>query len=132
MKSAVVGDTWYLMGWQGRVHDTDHVYSVSLSALIFHINNTSERIWNKISSLGLYKSTPLCMGESLVAGGGMQSGTHEKVSTLLIYTPHSDEKWTEGGQLPIAAYDYICTMTSNNSRILVAQGLLKMLFISAV
>ena len=54
MKSAVVGDTWYLMGGFDEERRTDQVYSVSLPVLISHINNTSERIWNTISSLGLH------------------------------------------------------------------------------
>ena len=60
MKSAVMGDTWYLMGGYRRGRKTDQVYSVSLSVLISHLNNTSERIWNTISSLG----SLLCVWEN--------------------------------------------------------------------
>jgi len=49
-----------------------------------------------------YKSTPLCIEESLLAVGGKRSDTRKDVSTLLLHTPHSD-KWTEGGQLPIVS-----------------------------
>ena len=119
MKSAIVGDTWYLMGGYDGGTKTDQVYSVSLS----HINNTSERIWNTKSSLGLYLSTPVCVGESLLAVGGMKTQSLEAVSTILQCTPDSDGQWTEVGQLPIPSFDSICTITSN-SRILVAGGLL--------
>ena len=129
MRSAVVGDTWYLMGgYENR--RTDKVYSVSLSVLMSHINNTSERIWNTISSLGLCYSTPVCVGESLLAVGGKKSQLFKAVSTILHYTPDSDGQWTEVGQLPIPSYD-ICTMTSN-SRVLVAGGSLpQKLYISS-
>ena len=121
MKSAIVGDTWYLMGGYNGGRKTDQVSSVSLSVLISHMNNTSERIWNTISSLGLFHTTPVCMGESLLAVGGMKSQSREAVSTILRCTPDIDCQWTEVGQLPIPSYDGICTVTSN-SRILVAGG----------
>ena len=130
MRSTVVGDTWYLMGgYENRI--TDKVCSVSLSVLMSHINNTSERIWNTISSLKLYHSTPVCMGESLLAVGGMKVRSVKAVSTILRYTPDSDGQWTEVGQLPIPSYNNICTMTSN-SRVLVAGGSLsQQLYISS-
>ena len=121
MKSAVVGDTWYLMGGLCKDRATDQVYSVSLSVLISHINNTSERIWNTISSLELHDTTPVYMGESLLAVGGRRSQLLEDVSTILHYITDSDGKWTEVGQLPMPSYGSICTITSN-SRILVAGG----------
>ena len=112
MLSAVVGDTWYLMGGydNGR---TDQVYSVSLSVLITHINNTSARIWNTISSLGLRCSTPVCMGKSLLAVGGSKSLSGEDVSTILHFIPDRNE-WREVGQLTAPLYDVACSLTSNN------------------
>ena len=131
MKSAVVGDTWYLMGGYDGGRKTDQVYNVSLSILISHINNTSESIWNTISSLGLCGSTPVCMGESLLAVGGRKSQSFEAVSTILCYTPDGDGQWIEVGRLPTPLCDSICTMTSN-SRILVAGGSLSQeLYISS-
>ena len=121
MKSAIVGDTWYLMGGYDGGTKTDQVYSVSVSVLISHMKNTSERIWNTLSFLGLYLSTPVCIGVSLLAVGGMKTQSFEAVSAILRYTPDSDGQWTEVGQLPMPSYDSICTMTSN-SRILLAGG----------
>ena len=112
MRSAVCGDTWYLMGGFDSER-TDKVYSVSLSVLISHINNTSERIWNTISSLGLYYSIPFCIGESLLAVGGMKSQSYETVSTILHFIPDRNE-WREVGQLPAPLYDVACSLTSNN------------------
>ena len=119
MKSAVVGDTWYLMGGYEN-KKTDQVYSVSVSVLISHINNTSERIWNTISSLGLRCSTPVCMGESLLAVGGSKSQSFESVSTILHFIPDRN-KWREVGQLPAPVYNISCSLTSNN-HFLVAHG----------
>ena len=117
MKSAVVGDTWYLMGGLGDGRRTDQVYSVSLSVLISHINNTSERIWNTISSLGLYCSTPVCMGKSLLAVGGSKSQSVETVSTIFHFVTDRNE-WREVGQLPSPLYNCTCTLTGNNQLIL--------------
>ena len=131
MRSAVAGDTWYLMGGFGDGRRTEKVYSVSLSVLTSHIKNTSERIWKTISYLKLYHSTPVCMGESLLAVGGRKTHSFEAVSTILCYTPDGDGQWTEVGQLPMPLYDSICTMTSN-SRVLVAGGSLSQkLYISS-
>ena len=131
MRSAVVGDTWYLMGGSHAGRRAAQVYSLSLSVLISHINNTSERIWNTISSLGLYYSTPVCMGESLLAVGGMKSDTLLNVSTVFRYTPDSDGQWTEVGQLPMPLYDSICTMTSNSGILVAGGSLSQQLYISS-
>ena len=116
MKSTVVGHTWYLMGGFD-INVTDQVYIVSLSVLISHINNTSEKVWKSISSLGLYYSTPVCMGESLLAVGGKKSQSSETVSTILHFIPDRNE-WREVGQLPSSLYDCMCTLTNNNQLIL--------------
>ena len=117
MRSPVVGDTWYLMGGFHDDERTDQVYSVSLSVLISHINNTSDRIWNTISCLGLYYSTPVCMGESLLAVGARKSQSGEDVSTILHFIPHRNE-WREVGQLPSPLYNCTCTLIGNNQLIL--------------
>ena len=131
MTSALVGDTWYLMGGYDRERKTDQVYSVSLSVLIYHTNNTSERIWNTITSLGLCGSTPVCMGESLLAVGGRKSQSLVAVSTILRCTPDSDGQWTEFGQLPMPLYDSICTMTSKSSILVAGGSLSQKLYISS-
>ena len=116
MRSAVVGDTWYLMGGYGN-GKTDKVYSVSLSVLISHINNISEKIWNTISSLGLYYCNPVCVGESLLAVGGSKSQSFESISTILHFIPDRNE-WREVGQLPFSLHICTCILTGNNQLIL--------------
>ena len=112
MKSAVVGDTWYLMGGLHDNGGTDQVYSVSLSILILHINHISERIWNTISSLGLCYSTPVRTGQSLLAVGGRKSQSCD-VSTILHFIPDRNE-WRVVGQLPAPVYRVAFTLTPNN------------------
>ena len=82
------------------------------------LHNSSERIWNTISSLGLYHSTPVCMGESLLAVCGWKSQSGESVSTILHFIPDRNE-WREVEQLQALLHDVACTLTSNN-RFLVA------------
>ena len=120
MKSADVGDTWYLMGGLNDGERTDQVYSVSLSVLISHINNTSEKIWKTISSLGLYYCNPVCMGESLLAVGGSESQSYATVSTVLRFIPDRNE-WREVGQLPSPLYECTCTPIFN-TRLFLAGG----------
>ena len=74
MKSAFMGDTWYLMGRLGDGSRIDQVYSVSLPCLMSHINNKNKKSWNNLSFIGLYYSTPVCMRESLSAIGGRKLG----------------------------------------------------------
>jgi len=115
MRSAVVGDIWYLMGGSGNGITTAQMYRVSLSALTSHINNTNENIWNTILSLGLWWSTPLCMGKSLLAVGGRKPRTIENVSTILRFTPVTPDRneWREVGQLPHPLYECTCTQSCN-------------------
>ena len=113
MKSTILGDTWYLMG--GNSDDDDIVYSVSLPDLICHTlssssGNTHRDIWKKISGLGHYRSTPLCMDGALLAVGGMRVKNNESVSTILRYIPEIEE-WVEVGQLQSPVYNCTCTFT---------------------
>ena len=121
MRSAVVGDTWYLMGGGDDMVSTHKMYSVSLSTLISHMKNTRKNIWNTKLSLGLLWSTPLCLGESLVAVGGKESGTLQVVSTILQYTPDTDT-WVKVGELPSPWYDCASSVSTDVSHILVAGG----------
>ena len=77
------------------------------------LDNTSERIWSTISSLGLYHSTPVCMGESLLAVGGWKSQSGESDSTIVRFIPDRNE-WREVEQLQALLQDVACTLTSNN------------------
>ena len=71
MKSAIVGDTWYLMGGT----NSDTVYSVSLPALLLQLNQEAsskkiKQIWKEIPSLQVTQSTPLSVNGCVLALGG--------------------------------------------------------------
>ena len=73
MKTAIVGDLWYLMGgYDDNGKATDKVYSVSLPVLISQVNSTQRdpQIWKCISGLGLCFSAPLSISGSLLTFGG--------------------------------------------------------------
>ena len=123
MKTAIVGDLWYLMGG----HDdndraTDIVYSVSLPVLISQVNSTQRdpQIWKCISGLGLYYSTPLSISGSLLAVGGEIMGKREVVTTIHHYQPETEE-WVKVGDLPYPRINCTCIVI-NNGEVLVAGG----------
>ena len=69
MKATILEDMWYLMGGVSDDNYYDIVNSVSLPDLISHTlssssGSTHHDMWKKISGLGHYHSTPLCMGGS--------------------------------------------------------------------
>ena len=112
MKSTILEDMWYLMGGYGG---DDIVCSVSLPDLISHTlssssGSTHHDMWKKISGLGLYYSTPLCMGGALLAVGGRRVKDRGSVSTIHHYVPETEEG-VEVGQLPFPLYNCTCTFT---------------------
>ena len=135
MKSTILGDMWYLMGgYSDDDDDDDHndiVYSVSLPDLISRTlssssGSTHHDMWKKISGLGHYWSTPLCMSGALLAVGGRMVKDKESVNTIHRYVPETEE-WVEVGQLPSPLYDCTCTFTLDQ-KILVFGGSLLSVF----
>ena len=123
MKTAIVGDLWYLMGGgddNGEAIDT--VYSVSLPVLISQVNSTQKdpQIWKCISGLGLYFSTPLSISGSLLALGGKKMDKDEYVTTIHNYQPETGE-WVKVGDLPSPRPECTCTMI-NSGEVLVTGG----------
>ena len=120
MRSTILGDMWYLTGGISEDDDDDDdiVYSVSLPDLISHTlssssGSTHHDMWKKISGLGHYWSTPLCMGGALLAVGGRRvkdDEDDESVSTIHRYVPETKE-WVEVGRLPSPVYDCTCIFT---------------------
>ena len=122
MKTAIVGDLWYLMGGYDDGKATDKVYSVSLPALISQVNSTQRdpQIWKCISGLGLHYSAPLSISGSLLALGGKIVGTFKNVTTIHHYQPVTGE-WVKVGDLPSIRSNCTCTVM-NNGEVLVAGG----------
>ena len=125
MKSTILEDMWYLMGGYSDDDHNDIVYSVSLPDLISRTissssGSTHHDMWRKISGLGYYWSTPLCMGGALLAVGGTRVKDKESVSTIQRYVPEAKE-WVEVGRLPSPLDDCTCTYTLDK-KILVLGG----------
>ena len=123
MWTAVVGDICYFMGGMGNGIDTDVVYSVSLPALLSQVNSKGEKdpqIWKRISGLGLYCSTPLSIGGSLLALGGKDKKNRRPVTAILHYQPETGE-WVKVGDLPSPRYNCTCARITDGE-ILVAGG----------
>ncbi len=119
MKSTTIGDTWYLMGgaYEGWLHDSPDVYSVSLEALVSHSSSDSSNIWNKLPSLNCTDSCPLNIGGSLLAVGGWDMKSKKPVSTIQRYVPETNT-WVQAGQLPHAVRTCTCIMTSDKVHVM--------------
>ena len=123
MKTAIVGDLWYLMGgYDDNDRVTDKVYSVSLPVLISQVNSTQRdpQISKCISGLGLHYSTPLSISGSLLALGGKIIDKREAETTIHHYQPETGE-WVKVGDLPSPRSKCTCTVI-NNGEVLVAGG----------
>ncbi len=118
MKTVTVGDMCYYMGGHGAggcaIKD---VYRVSLPVLISQVKsrNIDPQIWKKISPLNVASSTPLSIGGSLFALGGMY------VTSIQHYRPESDV-WIQVGDLPFPLSNCTCAVI-NDGDVLVAGGL---------
>ena len=123
MKTARVGDIWYLMGGAiGRFY-TNKVYSVSLPVLISQLkskssSNRGAQIWNEVSELDVTQSAPLSISGSLLSLGGWKDD--KNTTTIQLYQPESG-KWLKVGDLPSPRR--LCTNEMISEReILVAGG----------
>ena len=89
---------WYLMGGHSD-DDIEIVYILSLPDLISRAlssssGSTHHDMSKKISRLGYYNSTPLCMGGALLAVGGKRVKDRESVYTIQCYELEAEE-WVE-------------------------------------
>ncbi len=135
MKSITIGDTWYFMGgWYEYVGDTPDVYSVSLEALVLYSSSDSSNIWNKLPSLNCTQSSPLNIGGSLLAVGGVDMKSEKSVSTIQHYVPKTNT-WVQAGQLPHALRNSTCIMTLDKVHVMGGydrKSRLKKLFTSTI
>ncbi len=120
MKSATIGDAWYLMGGgdgMAVIYNNPDVYSVSLEALVSHSSSGSSNIWNKLPSLNCTESCPLNIGGSLLAVGGLDMESKKPVSTIQRYVPETNT-WVQAEQLPHAVYDCTCITISDKIHVM--------------
>ena len=130
MKTAIVGgECYFIGGFAGATPysatTTNKVYAVSLQNLItFGLGDETDRqmIWKEISRLQTTHSTPLSIGGSLLAFGGMDKD-RKAVTAIHVYQPDTGE-WVKVGDLPTPRHSCICALLKSNREfeVLVAGG----------
>ena len=116
MKSALVGDTLYLMGGSDGSNPVEKVFTVSLPALIRQATTPSEAaspattrmLWQTLPPTPLGYSAPLALRGSLLAIGGMDD-KGKRSSAIHLYQP-STREWVKVGDLPITRGSCVCTL----------------------
>ncbi len=125
MKTAVVGDTFYLMGGLSNGMATGNAFSVSIPALIHHIDSEKEpeeQIWKEVDGLKLKGSAPLSFGGSLFAVGGKDTEKKDTaVTDIHQYRPCSG-KWVKIGKMPTARSYCTCKWVAERKVLVVAGG----------
>ncbi len=119
MRTATVGDTcYYIGGYYTKLHHTRDVYRVSLTALISHVKSKSTdlQIWEAISTLNVFLSSPLSLSGHLLVLGGFRPGplgllSGRAITSIQHY--HSDtDRWVEVGDIPPHHYSFTCAITA--------------------
>ena len=123
MRSAVVGDEWYLTEcFNQRLTETvKKVFTVSLPVLISCKENIISRPWHTLPSAPLIRSAPLAFQDSLFAvGGGINPGGSS--SAIYRYVP-SKKEWilVENAKLP-AKRSWCTCIELSSEKFLVAGG----------
>ena len=116
MKSALVGDTLYLMGGLGGYKSVMEVFTVSLPALIQQATTPSEAaspattqtLWQTLPPTPLGYSAPLALRGSLLAIGG-QDDKGKRSSAIRLCQP-STREWVKVGDLPSARDSCVSTL----------------------
>ena len=128
MKTEIVGDECFFMsGFTGvnlsSATATSNVYSVSLPYLISNLQSDERdgQIWKEISGLQTTYSTPLSIGGSFLAVGGLDKD-HKVVTAIHLYQPDTG-KWVKVGVLPTPRYNCTCFQLNPSREILVIGGI---------
>ena len=117
MKSALVGDTLYLMGGNDGNKPVMEVFTVFLPALIRQATTPSEAaspaasqtLWQTLPPTPLGHSAALALRGSLLAIGG-QDDNREITSAIYLYQPSTRKKWVKVGDLPTARDSCVSTL----------------------
>ena len=121
MKSAVVGDMWYIMGgFSAEETATDAVYGISLPALLFHCNSkpssgtaaSPSSVWKTLPWLRHTSSAPLAIGSKLFAVGGVSNNDVARVSTM-FYLQSEASKWIPAGQMLTPTSQCSCAVSTD-------------------
>ncbi len=119
LKSALIGNTLYLMGGWGRT--AKKVHHVDLNELIAKAlsNLDTPTLWQTIEDTSLECSAPLSIGSSLLAVGGEDNGRNPS-SSIHLYQPDTS-RWVKVGDLPTARYCCTCSVLPSGE-VIVAGG----------
>ena len=109
MKSVVLDDTWYLMGGYCGYTITHDVYAVQLNDLV--ANQESINTWKELPKLRYFYSSPVLMGNKLLAVGGRISA-YDSADTIYMYRT-DENKWILAGLLPCALNNCASVIISN-------------------
>ena len=124
MKTAIVGDTCYFMGGNINASPTTAVFSASIQALTSDVitrANSGQQAWKEVPELCLTGVTPLSIGVSLFAVGGLSGKQIQPVTAIHVYHPVSGE-WERIGDLPSPRYNCTCAMLPTSCEIMVVGG----------
>ncbi len=110
MKSATIGDTWYLMGGGEGIYCKPNVYSISLEAMATQPEFCHK--WKKLPSLSCTDSCPVNINGCLSAVGGYDTDNNQPVSTILCFQPETDT-WVQTGDLQTAKYHCTCFIVAD-------------------
>ena len=111
MKSALVGDTWCLMGGYRKLKPTSELFAISLPALVSLAtattgsDQTSSFECKEFCGTGSNFSTPVNIGGYLFIVGGKRHGTTEDTIKCFM----SPGKWQDVGKLPCPLFNCACT-----------------------
>ena len=117
MSSAVIKNTWYLLGGHS-ITFVDHCFSIDLNDLIVHsISETNLHScplqWLSIPTPPVCMSAALAINERLLSLGGSPNE-----STIYIYQPKS-QVWISIGELPLARQEFVCVVLPNGKLLVV-------------
>ena len=121
LKSALIGNTFYLMGGFNDADATKVVYKVDLNELINKaiFKQAIPTLWQVISDTSFKFSAPLNVGGSLFAVGGYDDRGNPS-SSIHLYQPDT-RRWVNAGDLPTARYFCTCSVLPNEE-VIVAGG----------
>ena len=118
MSSAIIGNTWYLLGGFSSQKPHKHVFSVCLDELISSAKSTSQPTispWQVLPKTPLEYSTALILNGTLLTLGGYKS------PAIHLYQPHS-RSWIKACDvLPAQREQCACTVLPNGE-VFVAGG----------
>ncbi len=123
-RPCLIGDTLFLVG-----QDTKKLFRAHVPSLI---SRASSGVWESVTSVPFYKSSPIAIGNTLLTVGGSDQalrGNASATSSIHRYDPTNDQ-WTQCGDLPKEMY--YCHCIELSGKLCVLGGLIGFSFISSV